>query len=160
MGDELRAKGVKLPCISEGRPREAAAGATTRQSRAVSVSSPKRLQVETCAHLLGWVADRYGVPVSLLRFGGNHRVYVVPRSMAMYLCQECLGMSLTDTGKAFGGYHHTTVWHAVGKVRRALETGEPGLAEFVAEAREQVASVNRRRGLYAPDGVILKEKTQ
>ena len=36
----------------------------------------------------------------------------------MYLCRENTGCSLPDIGRRFGGKHHSTVIHAVQKIRK------------------------------------------
>ena len=43
-----------------------------------------------------------------------------PRQIAMYLCKDITSNSYPEIGKAFGGKDHTTVIHAVKKVRSLL----------------------------------------
>ena len=53
---------------------------------------------------------------------GNKRKQdiVFPRHMAMYLCQELTESTLPQIGKAFGGKDHTTVMHAVAKIKKQM----------------------------------------
>jgi chromosomal replication initiator protein len=39
----------------------------------------------------------------------------------MYLARQLTHSSLSDVGRAFGGKDHTTVLHAVDKIRRLLQ---------------------------------------
>ncbi|NLY96837.1 MAG: chromosomal replication initiator protein DnaA [Clostridiaceae bacterium] len=45
-----------------------------------------------------------------------------PRQLAMYLCKQYTDASLAAIGNFFGGRDHTTVMHAVEKIRSDLET--------------------------------------
>jgi chromosomal replication initiator protein len=62
---------------------------------------------------------------------------VEPRQVAMYLCRELLGMTLSDIGLAFGGRDHSTVIHGVEKVRSRL-IGEPVFRARVEALRRQI----------------------
>ena len=44
-----------------------------------------------------------------------------PRQIAMYLCRQLTHASLSEIGRAFGGKDHTTVLHAVDKIRSLLQ---------------------------------------
>ena len=44
------------------------------------------------------------------------------RQLAMYLCREYTDLSLPKIGKAFGGRDHTTVLHAVDKIRTLMQS--------------------------------------
>jgi len=46
---------------------------------------------------------------------------VLPRQVAMYLVKQIVGLSLTETAKAFKRKDHTTVLHAVRKIEKLLE---------------------------------------
>ena len=41
-----------------------------------------------------------------------------PRQLAMFLCHELLGASSVAIGHRFGGRDHSTVLHAIEKIRR------------------------------------------
>ncbi len=44
------------------------------------------------------------------------------RQLAMYLCREYTDLSLPKIGRAFGGRDHTTVLHAVDKIKKLMQT--------------------------------------
>ena len=44
------------------------------------------------------------------------------RQVAVYLCRELLGLSLSTIGMHFGGRDHTTALHACNKIRNALKS--------------------------------------
>jgi len=50
---------------------------------------------------------------------------VYARSLAMYLCREMTRRSTPSLGRSFGNRDHTTVIHAEGKIRRAVEQEDP-----------------------------------
>ncbi|MCL2324678.1 MAG: chromosomal replication initiator protein DnaA [Actinomycetia bacterium] len=47
---------------------------------------------------------------------------VLPRHIAMYLCQELTDSSFPQIGRAFGGKDHTTVMHAVNKIKKEMSS--------------------------------------
>jgi Bacterial dnaA protein helix-turn-helix len=51
-----------------------------------------------------------------LKLRTHRRVYVLPRQIAMYIARQLTGGSLQDLGRQFGGRHHTTVLHSIGKI--------------------------------------------
>ncbi|HEY5578591.1 MAG TPA: chromosomal replication initiator protein DnaA [Acidimicrobiia bacterium] len=63
---------------------------------------------------------------------------VLSRQIAMYLCREHTDLSLPKIGALFGGRDHTTVLHAIDKVRRLMRTDR---ATF-----ERVNALSRRLG--------------
>lgn len=79
------------------------------------------LQVEerqtTVESIQSGVARFFGVKVSDLTGPRRTRQVVVPRQIAMYLAREHTGLSLPEIGRSFGGRDHTTVLHAVRRVR-------------------------------------------
>jgi chromosomal replication initiator protein len=68
------------------------------------------------------VAERYGLKVIELKQKSNTKKIVVPRQIAMYLVKELTSASLPEIGRAFGGKHHTTVLHSIGKIERLRHT--------------------------------------
>lgn len=63
------------------------------------------------------VARFFGVKVQDLKGPRRTRQVVVPRQIAMYLARQHTGLSLPEIGKRFGNRDHTTVLHAVRKVK-------------------------------------------
>ena len=61
-------------------------------------------------------ASELTVKVSELKSRNNSRHISFPRQIAMYLCKALTGASLPETGRRFGGKHHSTVIHAIRKI--------------------------------------------
>ena len=136
-----------MSTLSQARGVALQTGASYKRQVAVKMRS----HYAHCSKVIGYVADRYDVPVSLIRGGGNQRSLVAPRHIAMFLCKDLLGMSLSEIGQAFGGYHHTTVIHALQKVEAAQ--GSQDVAAFLDEAREELRNLPKPRRfscLYVP----------
>ncbi len=72
------------------------------------------------------VAEKYGIKQTQLKEKSNTKTIVVPRQVAMYLVKELTTASLPEIGRAFGGKHHTTVIHSIGKIER-LRQSDPDL---------------------------------
>jgi chromosomal replication initiator protein len=70
------------------------------------------------------------------------RALVEPRQVAMYLCREMLGMTLHDIGVTFGGRDHSTVIHAVERVKARLER-EPAFAARVDRATVRLQELHQ-----------------
>jgi chromosomal replication initiator protein len=80
-----------------------------RAARPISIPS---VQKEVCRY--------YNITHAELIGNKRKQDIVFPRHMAMYLCQELTESSLPETGKAFGGKDHTTVMHAVDKIKKKM----------------------------------------
>ena len=83
------------------------------------------------------VADYYGITVEDLKGSRRSHEITVPRQIAMYLCREMLGMSLTGIGSAFGGRHHTTVISSIEKVEASIKQS-PSLASLLDDVRRMI----------------------
>src|SRR5271170_1068752 len=68
------------------------------------------------------VAEQFGMRVSELKQKNNSRSVVVPRQIAMYLAKQMTEASLPEIGRQFGGKHHTTVMHSIGKIDELKRT--------------------------------------
>ncbi|HSR49795.1 MAG TPA: chromosomal replication initiator protein DnaA [Acidobacteriota bacterium] len=64
------------------------------------------------------VADHFSLRISELKAKTNARRIAYPRQVAMYLCKKLTDHSLPQIGREFGGKHHTTVLHAVRKIKK------------------------------------------
>jgi chromosomal replication initiator protein len=53
-----------------------------------------------------------------LRVRSNKRIVTFPRQVAMYLARELTPASLAEIGRQFGGKHHTTARHSIGKIEQ------------------------------------------
>ena len=67
-------------------------------------------------------AAAYGFSADDLRSPSRRQPLVLSRQVAMYLCREQTDLSLPKIGALFGGRDHTTVMHAIEKVKRLLLT--------------------------------------
>jgi len=70
------------------------------------------------------VAEEFQLRAHQLSEKSNARAIAYPRQIAMYLCKEILGMSYPEIGKSFGGKHHSTAIHAVGKIDKLRQSDE------------------------------------
>lgn len=55
---------------------------------------------------------------------GRRPQLVLARQIAMYVCRRRLGLSYPELGRMFGGRDHSTVVHAVKKIRQMLESNK------------------------------------
>ncbi len=62
------------------------------------------------------VAEQFGLRVTEIKAKSNSRAIVCPRQIAMYLAKQMTEASLPEIGRQFGGKHHTTVMHSIGKI--------------------------------------------
>ena len=72
--------------------------------------------------ILAATAAAYGFSADDLRSPSRRQPLVLSRQVAMYLCREQTDLSLPKIGVMFGGRDHTTVMHAIDKVKRLLLT--------------------------------------
>jgi chromosomal replication initiator protein len=68
------------------------------------------------------VAENFAMRVSELKQKNNSRAVVVSRQIAMYLAKNLTEASLPEIGRQFGGKHHTTVMHSIGKIDELRRT--------------------------------------
>jgi len=80
-----------------------------RSARLISVSS---IQREVCRY--------YTVSQTDLVGSKRTQSIVYPRQIAMYLSRELTDLSLPKIGEEFGGRDHTTVMHALNKIRKLM----------------------------------------
>ena len=64
------------------------------------------------------VADYFKIKTTDFNSQSRARTIVRPRQIAMSLCKELTNESLPEIGKAFGGKDHSTVLHAVKKIKQ------------------------------------------
>ena len=62
------------------------------------------------------VAEQFGLRITEIKAKSNSRAIVFPRQIAMYLSKQMTEASLPEIGRQFGGKHHTTVMHSIGKI--------------------------------------------
>ena len=76
------------------------------------------------------VSDFFGVKLSDLKAKNRTRAVAFPRQIAMYLARQLTHASLSEVGRSFGGKDHTTVLHAVDKIKLLLQE-DPKLRKTV-----------------------------
>jgi len=80
-----------------------------KEARPISIPS---IQKEVCSY--------YGVTHVDLIGTKRKQEIVFPRHIAMFLCAELTDSSTPQIGKSFGGKDHTTVMHAVDKIKKKM----------------------------------------
>ena len=67
------------------------------------------------------VSEFFNLKIADLKSKRRHKNLAVPRQIAMYLCKIHLSTSFPELGHKFGGKDHTTVMHAVQKIKKCIE---------------------------------------
>ncbi|MGH9351916.1 MAG: chromosomal replication initiator protein DnaA [Terriglobia bacterium] len=73
----------------------------------------RRISIENIQRL---ICREFGLSLSQLKSKNNSRKISYPRQIAMYLAKQLTPTSLPQIGREFGGKHHTTVLHSIGKI--------------------------------------------
>jgi chromosomal replication initiator protein len=94
--------------ITTGMAQQVLKGTLRSQERKVNIEAIQQV-----------VADEFRLRIADLKARNNSRKVVYPRQVAMFLARELAGASLPEIGRAFGGKHHTTVLHSVGKIKES-----------------------------------------
>ena len=75
----------------------------------------------TMDRIVKLVANHYDLAIEEIKSKNNSRRIAVPRQVAMYLCKRFTKHSFPEIGREFGGKHHTTVMHSVGKIENLVK---------------------------------------
>ena len=67
------------------------------------------------------IAHSYNITVDDLKSKRKSNDITIPRQIGMYICRIYLKESLPRIGAEFGGKDHTTVMHAVNKIKKEIE---------------------------------------
>ena len=70
------------------------------------------------------IANNYNISIDDLKGKRKSNDITIPRQIAMYICRIYLKESLPKIGAEFGGKDHTTVMHAVNKIKKEVETND------------------------------------
>ena len=70
------------------------------------------------------VGDHYNISVEELKSKKRTNKIAIPRQIAMYICRVYLNENLQKIGLEFGGKNHTTVMHAVDKIKKEISNKE------------------------------------
>ena len=66
------------------------------------------------------VCEHYNLTQEELLSKKRSNEIAIPRQIAMYICRVYLDENLTKIGIQFGGKNHTTVMHAVDKIKKEI----------------------------------------
>ncbi len=88
-------------------------------------------------HIVGVVADAFGIERSRLIGRERTQEIALPRQVAMYLLREETHQSLPQIGETLGGRDHTTVMYACDKVAGLMENNDRVRSQ-VMQIREQL----------------------
>ncbi|MDR2946910.1 MAG: hypothetical protein LBV79_09210 [Candidatus Adiutrix sp.] len=86
--------------------------------------------------ILTAVSAAFGLKVADLTGHAQLRQAAWPRRVAMYLAKETTGLTTTKIGEAFGGRDHSTVIHALKKIRQELKN--PAQTQLVENIRRSL----------------------
>ncbi|PCJ57872.1 MAG: hypothetical protein COA65_09005 [Rhodospirillaceae bacterium] len=96
------------------------------------------------------VAAAFNVPMDVMDGRQLGTAIVRPRQVAMYLCATMTQHSLPEIGLMFGGRDHTTVIHAVRRIREFLEN------DFEFARRILAIKIKLPHGRGANGGKVVK----
>jgi hypothetical protein len=91
----------------------------------------------TIRRILSLVAQFHGLSTADLMSTQRTRRLTIPRQIAMALARELTPHSLAAIGKRIGGRDHTTVLHAILRVRHLAAT-DPKIASSIADLRQRL----------------------
>lgn len=91
-----------------------------------------------CREILGEVARGLNLRVEDILGGKRRPDLVLARQLAMYLCRQKLGLSYPELGRAFGGRDHSTVIHAIKKIKK-LMISDKDVQRLVTELETKVS---------------------
>jgi chromosomal replication initiator protein len=85
------------------------------------------------------VAGHYELTPAQLKSAGRAARITWPRQLAIHLCRELTGSSLSEIGHAFGGRNHATVLHACKRVEERVSNDQQAVDEL-NELRELIVA--------------------
>ena len=87
-------------------------------------------KVVTIEQIQRKVCDLFNLKLSDLKAKNRTKAVSFPRQIAMYLARDLTHASLAEIGRSFGGKDHTTVLHAVDKIKSLIQE-DPKLRKTV-----------------------------
>ena len=75
----------------------------------------------TIERIIKCVAEEFGISEEMIKGKRRKKEIVTARQVAMYLARELINMPLKEIGMNFGGKDHTTVLHAIEKIKRTMD---------------------------------------
>ena len=88
------------------------------------IVSPDEKKEVTPALIVNTVAEHFHVSVDDIRSNKRNNEIVVPRQIAMYLCNTMTSVGLKKIGSEIGGRDHSTVLHGSKKISDELKTSD------------------------------------
>jgi len=67
-----------------------------------------------------FIAEKFSLKTTDLKTKNNSPKIALPRQIGMYLAKKLTKSSLSEIGYRFGGKHHTTVLHSIGKIDKLM----------------------------------------
>jgi len=91
---------------------------------ALAATSRARRREPTLEDIRSVIVQHFPVTEAQLSGKGRTRTVSEARHIAMYLARELTSASLSEIGRFFGGRTHSTVQHAIDKVRQKMDCSE------------------------------------
>lgn len=88
------------------------------------IVSPDEKKEVTPALIVNTVAEHFHVSVDDIRSNKRNNEIVVPRQIAMYLCNTMTSVGLKKIGREIGGRDHSTVLHGSKKISDEMKTSD------------------------------------
>lgn len=88
------------------------------------IVSPDEKKEVTPALIVNTVAEHFHVSVDDIRSNKRNNEIVVPRQIAMYLCNTMTSVGLKKIGSEIGGRDHSTVLHGSKKISDEMKTSD------------------------------------
>lgn len=88
------------------------------------IVSPDEKKEVTPALIVNTVAEHFHVSVDDIRSNKRNNEIVVPRQIAMYLCNTMTSVGLKKIGNEIGGRDHSTVLHGSKKISDEMKTSD------------------------------------
>lgn len=104
---------------------------------AMKEDEPAPPSLPKVAEIIKIVCDRYQLSRNEMLSPRRQAQIVLPRQIAMYLAHELTINSYPEIGRRFGGRDHTTVLHAVRKIKNLVESF-PQLAGEILEIKKSL----------------------
>ncbi|RDB35643.1 MAG: chromosomal replication initiator protein DnaA [Spirobacillus cienkowskii] len=82
------------------------------------------------------VSNHFQIKMSDLMGQSRQQKFVIARHIAMYLSKEIIGLQIVAIANAFGKKDHTTVLHAMSKVKELLEKDDEFRGNFIQIKRK------------------------
>jgi chromosomal replication initiator protein len=75
--------------------------------------------VQSLESIVSAVSQKFRIPVSDIRSKARNKQIAQARHVAMFLCYEHLNITLSEIGQFFSGRDHSSVIHAIDKIKRS-----------------------------------------